>query len=138
MTPEEEVALQIYEINQAVRESALEAGEEEDVGAEVTADEVLEGVLVAGLAMTEEIVDNLTGVEPDDPLLETYSNAFCDWMNEFVYGPIASLQIDLMLEAGVLEVKSIDKDGEFTYGLTQKGIEETRLRNPGRDSGLQF
>ena len=57
-------------------------------------------------------------------------------MNEFVYTPIAELQMDLMLEEGIIEARGIDKDGEFTYGLSKKGYEEQR-RLAGPNSGLQ-
>jgi hypothetical protein len=137
MTAAEELALQIFEINEAVRNSAIEAGEEDDVGGEVTADEILAGVEKAGLYVTEQIIDNLTDSEPDDPMLESYSNAFCDWMNQYVYVPIAETQIDLMIDEGIVEVKGVAEDGEFTYGLTAKGHAEHRKRNPGLDSGLQ-
>jgi hypothetical protein len=130
MTPERALAEQIYHINESVRRSAIEHGEELEVGAYVTIDEIEAGINIAGLYKTEQIVDDLTDTETDDPMFEENCGKFCDWMNKFVYFPIASNQIDLMIEDGLLEVKGIDAEtGEFTYGLTAKGYEDWHSRN---------
>ena len=134
MTKEEELAKEIHKVNEQVRQGAIEAGEGKDVGDEVSVADILEGIQLSGYYAAEEMLDSLQDCDPNEPEFEEACGKFVIWINTYVYFPLANQTIDEMIELGLVEVKSVDKEtGEFTYGLSAKGY----LEKNRRDSGLQ-
>lgn len=128
MSKEKDLAAQIWELNDSVRRMAIEAGEEDDVGIEVSKEEVLNGVYAAGFEHSSQILDDMLDVEPEDHDFDLICDNFCDWMNEFVYKPILNDTLDGMIKDGVIEMTGMDRNGEFLFTLTEKGQRERENR----------
>jgi hypothetical protein len=121
-----DLAEDILEIYKRLREFAIEDPEtpDEEVGVELSFEEVLQGVRLSDLDETEEMLIALGEMEDDDDA-EALADIFLDWLQQYVYEPLADEAIGKLVDKGYMECTGLDADGEFIFKTTKKG-EETK------------
>lgn len=119
-----ELAEDILQIYNAIREGALEDPEipEEEIGLPLTIDQVLYGIELSDIDETEAMVDSLYNME-DEEDEEVMGGIFYDWLQDYVFQPLADQAIGQMVDKGYLECTGMDSDGEFVFRPTAKGRE---------------
>ena len=121
---DKEIAETILDIYNSIREGALEDGDvpEEEIGVEVYYEQVLQGVRASDYDETNAMIESLGEAQTDEEL-EAIGDIFYDWMQHYVFKPLADEAIGQLVDRGLLECTGIGEDGEFVFHPTAKGID---------------
>lgn len=68
-----------------------------------------------------DIIDDLAYLDQNHEDFKDATKYFLNWANDKVFVKVAEYHLENLRKEGLVEYKTVDKDGNFSYGLTDKG-----------------
>lgn len=68
-----------------------------------------------------DLIDDLTYLDQSHEDFKDATKYFLKWANDKVFVKVVEYHLETLRKEGLVEYKTVDKDGNFSYGITDKG-----------------